>query len=64
MPKLTLPKLIWAFFNWGPKSVLVKLVNLPVDCESAKRLVKLSILEFLAWKLSLKVNSFIVSRYS
>jgi hypothetical protein len=60
MPKLTLPKETWAFFNWEPKSVMVKLVNLPVDWESAKRLVKCSILEFLP----LKANSFIVSRYS
>ena len=59
MPKLTLPNETWAFFREEPKSVLVKLVNLPVDCESEKRLVKLSILEFLPSK----VNSFIVLKY-
>ena len=59
MPKLTCPKLTWAFFKLEPKSVIVKLASLPLVCESAKRLAKCSISEFLLWK----ANSFNCSRY-
>ena len=61
MPSETFPKEREAFFSWGPKSVREKLANLPEDWESEKRLVKCSILVFLALKADSFLNQDIIS---